>query len=104
VEPPTGGAPDFSVGPIGPTPARGPVQVRFTLPSSGALSARIYDAGGRLARTLANGEQQRGVRTLEWDRRNDIGQRVAAGVYFLRSTWTGEDGRATVVSRMVLLE
>jgi uncharacterized repeat protein (TIGR01451 family) len=104
VDPPAARVMEFGVAPVSPMPARGAVEVRYSLPSRGELSVRIYDASGRLVRALAEGGHEPGTLLLTWDRQNDLGQRAGAGVYFLRSTWVGENGRATVGSRMVLLE
>ena len=43
-----------------------------------------YDATGRRARTFATGAWNPGTHTLTWDGRDDRGNTVAPGVYFLR--------------------
>ncbi|MGB3341797.1 MAG: FlgD immunoglobulin-like domain containing protein, partial [bacterium] len=48
------------------------------------ISLRIYDAAGRLVRTMASGKCEPGYYTRVWDVRDDLGRRVPAGVYFVR--------------------
>jgi hypothetical protein len=51
---------------------------------------RVYDIGGRLIRTLVDGEASRNSCDVVWDGRADGGHRVGAGVYFLRLEAGGE--------------
>jgi flagellar basal-body rod modification protein FlgD len=45
---------------------------------------RVYDAGGKLVRTVAEGAFSPGRHAVDWDGRNDGGWRVPAGVYCYR--------------------
>ena len=47
------------------------------------VNLRVYDVAGRLVSTLVNQELPAGPQTATWDGRDDGGQKVAAGVYFL---------------------
>ncbi|KPK63902.1 hypothetical protein AMJ83_05510 [candidate division WOR_3 bacterium SM23_42] len=44
----------------------------------------MYDAVGRLVRTLAEGVTEPGYYTVNWDGCDDLGRRLPAGVYFVR--------------------
>jgi len=44
----------------------------------------IFDARGRLVRTLVNGFVGGGPRDIEWNGRDNRGQDVPSGVYFYR--------------------
>jgi uncharacterized repeat protein (TIGR01451 family) len=94
----------FSLGSIGPVPARGTVRMRFHVPSQGNLSVEIYDAAGRRVRTLTEGPARPGEFPLEWDARNDAGHSVGAGIYFLRSIWAGGGASSRTDARIVLVE
>jgi len=59
------------------------LQIDVTTSSSIQLSLEIYDVRGARVRTLARGDIAAGQRTFAWDRCNDVGRRVAAGVYFV---------------------
>lgn len=58
----------------------------------GAATARvnIYDASGRLVRTVAEGSYPAGYNAVIWDGTDGRGARVATGIYFLRSENAGE--------------
>jgi photosystem II stability/assembly factor-like uncharacterized protein len=66
-----------------PNPSRGPVTFSFALPRESAARLTVHDVAGRVVRTLWNGPAD-GDRTVVWDRRDDAGQALAAGVYFAR--------------------
>ena len=67
-----------------PSPSRGDVAVRFTLPAAGRVDAKVYDAGGRLVRTLLDEQAAPGLHEARWDGRAADGARAQAGVYFVR--------------------
>jgi hypothetical protein len=56
----------------------------------GSVRLRVYDIGGRLIRTLVDGEASRNSCDVVWDGRADGGHRVGAGVYFLKLEAGGE--------------
>ena len=45
------------------------------------VTISIYDLMGRKVRTLVNGVQNAGYRTVMWNATNDMGRLVSAGVY-----------------------
>jgi hypothetical protein len=63
-------------------PQEGMVRIIFALPASGDVKLRVYDAAGRLVRTLENGHRSAGLHEVVWDRKSEDGRRVSAGVYF----------------------
>jgi len=79
----------------------GQVELEVTTAREGPVSLRLYDVAGRQVRALLDREWLgAGVRHVEWDGRNDAGERVARGVYFARAVL----GTATADRRVVLLE
>jgi len=60
-----------------PNPTRGPLDAVFDLPTTQVVTARIFDARGRLVRDLGEGNLAR-----QWDRTDRAGVRVAPGLYF----------------------
>ncbi|HYE96012.1 MAG TPA: T9SS type A sorting domain-containing protein [Rubricoccaceae bacterium] len=62
-----------------PNPARGAVQVRFSLDTPGRVRAAVYDLAGRRVAVLADETRGAGVHALRWD-----AARVAAGTYLIR--------------------
>lgn len=83
-----------------PNPASGVLRIEWSLPRAGTLTVRVHDITGRLVRTLAHGDFAAGPRTMPWDRRDQRGQAVPAGVYLV----TIESGPSRVVRRAVLLD
>jgi hypothetical protein len=83
-----------------PNPFNPTTTITFNLPHSGATSLVVYDVRGRLVRTLIDGVLQAGPQNLEWDGRNNSGQRVASGVYLYRLTF----GNNVQQKKMVLLK
>ncbi|MBN1884479.1 MAG: S8 family serine peptidase [Candidatus Krumholzibacteriota bacterium] len=66
-----------------PNPFRERIEFEFFLPRNEPLTARVYDAGGRLVRSLSEGRRVAWSGRVTWDGRNDRGEPVACGVYFL---------------------
>ncbi len=89
----------FLLAPPRPNPARGPATIGFALPSAGG-SARlaIFDATGRLVRTLLDRAVAPGEQTLVWDGLASNGVLAPAGVYFVRLESAGAS-----ISRKLLL-
>ena len=72
---------------IFPNPAQaGRVRVALRLDADPheIFSLSVFDATGRRVRELARGEQGGGLRTIEWDGRDDSGRSVASGTYLMR--------------------
>ncbi|MCA9754404.1 MAG: S8 family serine peptidase [Candidatus Eisenbacteria bacterium] len=67
-----------------PNPMNSSTTLRFNLSNASDAALTIYDASGRLVRSLWNGPLASGVHQLNWDGRDDRGTEVEAGVYFYR--------------------
>ena len=70
--------------------------------ASARLTLRIFDASGRLIRTLLDDEPAAlpAVRYQRWDGTDEKGHRVASGIYYYRLTVSGKDfSRRMVVLR-----
>jgi hypothetical protein len=64
---------------VSPNPARGPFSVRYDVPRQSRVSVGVYDAGGRLVRSLSEGEVVPG----RYEARLPSGT-LPAGIYFFR--------------------
>jgi hypothetical protein len=62
----------------------GPVKICYGLPDPEPMHLSVIDASGRVTRVLAKGNYSAGVHTAMWDRTDQAGHRVAAGVYVCR--------------------
>ncbi len=84
-----------------PNPFNPKTTIRFALPDARAVDLRVYDASGRLVRTLLDGETRpAGRQGAEWDGRDGAGRTAPSGVYFYRLI-AGEDAD---LGRMLLLK
>ena len=63
------------------------------------VSIRIYDAAGRLVRSLVSGNRATGRYQASWDGRNDAGRPVGSGAYFCRL----ESNGTAKVQKLLLL-
>jgi flagellar hook assembly protein FlgD len=59
---------------------------------------RVYDATGRVVRTLVDADHATGEWEAAWDGRSDAGALVGPGVYFARLASAGGVRTARVVS------
>ena len=66
----------------GPNPSDGTIETTFTLTSASTCRFAIYDATGRLVRSIIAARMlPPGTHTIKWDGRDDRGAAVASGVY-----------------------
>jgi hypothetical protein len=83
-----------------PNPFNPSTRIAFGLSAPGHVSLRIYDAAGRLVRTLYDGYREAGVYAETWDGRGDAGRAATSGVYFYKL----QAGAFTETKKMVLLK
>ena len=67
-----------------PNPFNPQTVIPYDAGPGGRVSLRVFDASGRLVRTLVDAAQPPGVYRARWDGRNDRGAAVASGRYFYR--------------------
>ncbi len=85
-----------------PNPARSQTTIRFMseLPGS-EVRVRVFDVSGGLVKEWAGPaltSPKPGLTHAAWDLTNDLGQRVASGVYLFEVKVSGPDG---VVSKVI---
>lgn len=83
---------------ISPNPTRGGTTVSFAVPVADYVSVAVFDAAGRIVRTLTDRSHGAGIVSLSWDGRDSSGREVPAGGYFVRITTE----RGTVARQIVL--
>jgi hypothetical protein len=74
-------------------------RLQFSVPRTSHVSLRVFDAKGRVVRTLVDQDAAAGSFESNWDGRDDRGAAVAPGVYFAKFDL---DGR-TIESRKLTL-
>jgi parallel beta-helix repeat protein len=82
---------------VSPMPMRSTARIPFQVARSGQVALSIADASGRLVRTLMRGERGAGRYNVTWDRHDDRGRSVSAGVYFCTLTVDNQRFRRKVV-------
>ena len=81
-----------------PNPFNPETWIPYQLSEPAVVTLNIYSVNGVLVRTLALGQTPAGIyqsrsRAAYWDGKNDVGERVASGIYFY--TFTAGDFAAT---------
>ncbi len=74
---------------VGPNPFRGQTTISFGLAKKGEVNISVYDASGRLVKTLVKGVRDAGTYTIQWNGTDNYGHSLASGTYFLRMTTNG---------------
>ena len=82
-----------------PNPFNPTTTILFDVPRPTQVSIKIYDAAGRLVRTLWDKVTAAGFHSVAWKGDNNQNQQVASGVYFYR---LHADSR-TITKKMVIL-
>jgi hypothetical protein len=67
-----------------PNPLVRHAAIRYQLASAEHVSVQVYDAAGRVVRTLVDEVREPGYYTTLWHGEDNQGRAVAAGVYFVR--------------------
>lgn len=84
-----------------PNPFNPRTEIRFTLGVPDAVRLEIFDVGGRLIRTLVDGDMMdAGPHGVVWEGMNDRGSPASSGIYFYRF----EAGAFVGTGRMALLK
>ena len=83
-----------------PNPFNPVTTLRYDLPENGLVNITIYDMMGRQVKTLINGSQTAGYKTIQWNATNNVGQPVSAGLYL----YTIQAGDFRETKKMILLK
>ena len=83
-----------------PNPFNPITTLSYDLPEEAMVNITIYDMMGRQVKTLVNGSQTAGYRTVQWNATNNAGKPASAGLYL----YTIQAGDYTQTKKMVLLK
>jgi len=67
-----------------PNPFNPSTEIRFQLPTSCRVVLKVYNILGQEVRTLMEEQKAAGLYRISWDGRDDFGNPVPSGIYFLR--------------------
>jgi flagellar hook assembly protein FlgD len=92
-----------------PNPFNPETWLPYKLAQDALVTVPIYNTKGQLIRLLHLGEKQAGnyvtkEKAAYWDGRDELGQRVASGVYFYALQVEDSTGQCTETRRMVILK
>lgn len=96
IESESGGA---SIGENFPNPFNPETSIAYALPQASQVRIEIYNLLGQKVITLANQQMAAGNHTFRWNGRNDLDEKVAAGLYLCRI----QIGELVKTQRMTLL-
>jgi hypothetical protein len=83
-----------------PNPFNPVTTLRYDLPEDALVNITINDMMGRQVKTLVNGSQTAGYKSIQWNATNDEGKPVSAGLYL----YTIQAGDYSQTKKMVLLK
>ena len=81
-----------------PNPFNPSTTINYALPSAGQVTIKVYNSLGQEVRTLVDGFQEAGYKSVVWDGKNHAGSPVASGTYVYRVT----SGNSVKTEKMVL--
>lgn len=67
-----------------PNPFMGRTAISYSLAADSFVNATVYDVRGHEVRNLINSAQTAGRNSVSWNGKNNAGQSVSQGIYFLR--------------------
>jgi hypothetical protein len=91
---------EFTVSQNYPNPFNPSTKIIFSLPEMAKVTVRIYDMLGREIRTLVNTENSAGTHEVMWNGDNDMGQKVASGIYL----YSVSTNKFVQTKKMILLK
>lgn len=84
---------------IYPNPFNPVTTITYSVPDAGRINLSIFDTDGTRIATLVDGPQPPGTRSITWDGTNNLGVRIASGIYLVRLQSRGR----FVTRKMVLV-
>lgn len=67
-----------------PNPFNPITQIQFDVPEQNIINLSIFDLNGKLVKVLTSKEYMQGRYYLNWNAKNDYGQDIPSGMYFVR--------------------
>jgi len=83
-----------------PNPLSDQTAISYQLPKSGQVKLNVYNIAGQKVKTLVDEAQQAGSYTIKWNRHDNKGRQVSAGVYIYHLSI----GDQTQTRKMIVLK
>jgi len=90
----------FGLGNPSPNPCISSTRMNYSLPTGAAgqeFSLAVYDLAGHRIQTLTGDQMSAGTGQVRWNCRNERGEIVSSGVYFIRMNWGDKHASRRVV-------
>jgi len=71
---------------LSPNPFKSATRIHYTLAKESNVNLVVYNVLGQHIKTFVNNKQRQGYHEITWDTKDDSGNRVPAGVYFVQLT------------------
>jgi hypothetical protein len=82
-----------------PNPFSSPgTSIEFRLPETATVKLAVYDVAGHLVRNLLEERAPAGPHAMFWDGRDNVGRKLATGVYFVKIEVAGQVAGTTKVT------
>jgi len=91
---------EYSLSQNYPNPFNPETEMSYVLPNASYVKLSIYNLLGQKVKTLVDGYQEAGYRTVLWDGKNDRGEGISSGIYF----YSLKAGDFTQTRKMVLMK
>ena len=75
---------DFGMSQNYPNPFNSQTKIEFQLPSHSSVKLEIFNILGEKIKTLLNDEKSPGYYSINWEGKNDFGNSVNSGIYFVK--------------------
>jgi hypothetical protein len=85
---------------VSPNPFNASARINWQMRRDGAADLKVFDASGRVVRTLVSGPCRAGSYTTVWNGADNAGRKLAHGIYFVRLATPDQTVRVkTVLAR-----
>ena len=83
-----------------PNPANTDVSIMYAIPKGTTVSIKVYNISGQVIKTIVQGYQEAGYRSITWKLDDNSGNTVTSGVYFVSM----KAGNFTATRKLVVLK
>jgi len=88
-----------------PNPFNPATKISYVLPARGQVALRLFNTAGQLVQSYSAGAQEVGAHAISWDGTDQLGARVASGVYFYQITFESALKRVqSEIKKMILIQ
>jgi len=96
----------YTIGNNTPNPFNPISSIRYGLPEESIVVLKIYDLMGREIKTIVDGTEKAGFKSIMWDSKDKNGRPVPSGMYFYRLDAVSKDSEKELheTRKMVLLK